>query len=571
MDIKATLNKSRESVRLISGWGARRKPQTWRGHGESEAGNSGSMLPACVATRACKPGRTLQGVQRRGPPEIGMRDARGLVQRSLKYFSLACIGILAGCAAGPDYRPPQQVDEPPAWPALSDAAHAGSTITQQPFDGKRWWTVFHDPLLNRLVAEAVRQNLDLRIAASRIRQARAQRAATAAGLLPSASLSAAGLRNRMSENGLASSLGGGSSGAGSTGGAGEQGGGAAPSNTFQLGFDALWELDLWGKTRRAVEAADADTEAAVENRRAALVSLTAEIARAYFALLGAQSQLRITRNDLTTQRRLLELTRSRAEAGFTSQSDVLQAQTQVAAGEAALPQLEQAVEQGYNRLALLLALPPGALKKRLDRKTALPSLPPAVPVGLPGDLLRRRPDIRRSEAQLHAATARVGVAVAQLFPSVRLGVASGLEAGRLADLADWASRFFLLGTAISIPVFEGGQIKANIQISEAQTQEALLRYRQTVLEAYHDADDAMIAYAKEQQRMAALTRKADYARRSLELTTAQYRQGIAAFLNVLDAERNLHQTQLQLTQSAVDTTTDLVALFKALGGDWSSG
>jgi len=489
----------------------------------------------------------------------------------IRPLGLACLCLLAGCAVGPDYHRPQSA-APRAWPALSGAARpagtasAVSTVTQQPFDGHRWWGVFHDAVLDGLIDDAARQNLNLQIAASRIAQARAQQAAAASALLPSASLNAGGLRSRFSENGLGASSGG---SGGSGGGAAGQQQESGPSNTFQYGFDAMWELDLWGKTRRSIEAADANTEAAIEDRHDALVSLTAEIARAYFALRGAQAELRITREDLDTQRHILALTRSRSKVGFASEADVLQVQSRIAASEATVPQLEESVEQGYNRLALLLSLPPGALRARLQQPTPLPALPPQVPAGLPGALLRRRPDIRRSEAQLHAATAQVGVAVAQLFPSVRLGVTGGMQASHLSDLHDWASRFFLLGSMISVPVFEGGQLKANIRIAKAKNEQALLQYRQAVLSAYHDVDDAMIAYAKEQQRAASLRQQVDYARTALHLRQAQYAQGLAAFLDVLQAQQDLQQAQLQLAQSTVTTTTDLVALFKALGGDWS--
>ncbi|MGN6388093.1 MAG: efflux transporter outer membrane subunit, partial [Burkholderiaceae bacterium] len=354
-------------------------------------------------------------------------------------LSTICAMLLSGCASGPDFRPPQP-DAPAQWNALDDAQpHTGnapsSRLVREPFDGRRWWSVFHDPVLDGLIGDAKKQNLTLQIAASRIRQARIQRAATASGLLPSVSANAAGARTKFSENGASAALGGGGRGSAAS----------APANTFQVGFDALWELDLWGKTRRAVEAADANTAAAVENRHDALVSLTAEIARTWFALLGARAQLRVAQDNLATQRRILSLVQSQRQAGLVAESDVLQAQTAIDATEASLPPLEQETERDANALALLLAQPPGALRERLAGHDALPDLPPQVPVGLPGDLLRRRPDIRRSESQLHVATARIGVAVAQLFPSVRLGAVGGLQASRLADLSDWASRFFLFG------------------------------------------------------------------------------------------------------------------------------
>jgi len=484
--------------------------------------------------------------------------------------ALALAVLLGGCVMGPNFQRPETTP-PPSWAgAASVPADLPSKPVARAFDGRRWWAVFKDPVLDGLVDDAVRQNLDLQTAALRIEEARAQRGGAAAQGLPSVSGSGIGGRQRASRNGLASALGGGASQQGDA-----SGGQAAPprspySDLFDIGFDATWELDLWGKTRRGVEAADANIVAAEQARGNAVISLTAEVARTYLALRGAQRRHAIVQADIADQQQLLALTNSRSKNGFASQADAVQQQVSLSASQAQLPPIEQDIDQAMNRLALLLALPPGALAERL---APLPptdvALPPEVPVGLPGDLLRRRPDILKSEADLHAATARVGQAQAQLFPSITLGGSAGLQSVHAGSLTDWASRFWVGGAQVSIPIFEGGKLKAQIRTADAQMKEAALAWRSTVLAAYHDANDALVAYADEQRHAAALARQLADARRADALMRSRHRSGFVSMIEVLDAQRSVHQAEQQALQSNVAASTDLVALYKALGGDWS--
>lgn len=496
----------------------------------------------------------------------------------LRAALLASATILSGCVMGPDFRRPEATP-PPSWAGAASApADLPSKPVARAFDGRRWWSVFRDPVLDGLVDEAVRQNLDLQTAALRIEEARAQRGAAAARGRPAVSGSGIGGRQRASRNGLAGALTGGpTQQGGSSAGAGGSGGQAAappaPSpytDLFDVGFDATWELDLWGKARRGVEAADAGIVAAEQARGSAMISLTAEVARTYLQLRGAQRQRAIVQADIADARRLLELTDSRAQSGFASRADAVQQQAQLSATQALVPPLDQAVDQAMNRLALLLALPPGALAQRLG---PLPQadvvLPPEVPVGLPGDLLRRRPDILKSEADLHAATAKVGQARAQLFPSITLGGTAGFQSIHADSLLDWASRFWVGGAQVSIPIFEGGKLKAQIRTADAQMKEAALAWRSTVLAAYHDANGALVAYADEQRHAAALARQLTDARRADALMRARHRSGFVSMIEVLDARRRVHQAEQQALQSKVAASTDLVALYKALGGDWS--
>jgi len=486
-------------------------------------------------------------------------------------IALALATVLAGCTMGPNFTRPETTP-PPSWPAVtSPQAEVPSKAVARPYDGRLWWSVFKDPVLDALVDEAVRQNLDLQTAALRIEEARAQRGTAVAAGRPSISGNGIGGRQRSSENGLVSSLSGAPSQQGSSGGAGSASPAPSPySDLFQVGFDATWELDLWGKARRGVEAADANIVSAEQARGDATVSLTAEVARTYLSLRGAQRQRAIVLADIADQRALFKLADSRSRHGFSAQADAVQQQAQLSNAEAQLAPIDQNVAQAMNRLALLLALPPGALVERLGpAPQADVALPPEVPVGLPGDLLRRRPDILKSEADLHAATARVGEAKAQLFPSITLGGVAGLQSVHASSLTDWASRFWLGGAQVSIPIFEGGKLKAQIRTADAQLKEAALNWRSTVLSAYHDADNALVAYADEQRHASALARALADARRSDALMRSRYRNGFVSMIEVLDAQRTVHQAEQQSLQSNVTASTDLVALYKALGGDWT--
>ncbi|MDY0747706.1 efflux transporter outer membrane subunit [Paucibacter sp. R3-3] len=481
------------------------------------------------------------------------------------------LAILAGCkAVGPDFHPP--VTQPPtAWPAEATARRGGDVIsgvdTGAAFD-PQWWTIFGDPVLDRLVRDAAAQNLDIRTAELRIEAARAQTRSAEAARWPSGSGMGLAGRSRASPNGPLGALSGG--GQQQQPDPQQQQQGSLVSDLYQVGFDASWELDLWGGVRRSVEAAKADRESAELAKRDALVSLSAEIARTYFSLRGTERALAIAEAQLQTEQHLQRLVSSRREAGFAPQSDVAAQSAQVQAALAQLPPLRQQAAQSRNRLALLLALPPGALAQRLDaqNRAALPALPASVPAGLPDELLRRRADVRKTEADLHAATARIGVATAKLYPGITLGLAGGLQASHFSELGDWASRFLLGGAEISVPIFQGGKLKAQVRLADLQSQQALLAWRKTVLTAFGEVDDAIDAYAEAQRHAAALGRQWQEARHGRDLSRERWEKGLSSFIEVLDAERSAEQVESQLAQARVATVVDLVALYKALGGGW---
>jgi len=451
--------------------------------------------------------------------------------------ALACAVLLAGCAVGPDYKPPQ-TPTPKAW-----ATQAAGPESPTPASLAQWWTAFGDPVLTSLVERAVQSNLDVKLAASRVRQARAARGVAASAFGPGLNASAAYSRN---QNGTASS-----------------------ANTYQAGFDAAWELDLFGATRRSVEAADAEITAAVENQRDALVTLAAEVARNYVELRASQQQLAIAQRNLKTQQRTLELTRQRFESGFVSGLDVADATAQVAATLAEIPQIESAARQSVYAISVLLGQPPAALLEELSAAADIPSAPPGVPAGLPSDLLRRRPDIRSAEASLHAATAQIGVATADLFPKLTLSGALGWQSDDTHSLFRESSRSWSIGPSISWPIFQSGRILSNIEVQKALQEQSFISYQQTVLNALQEVENALIASSKEQERRKALIEAAAASQKSLDLATQLYSQGQTDFLNVLVSQRSLFSAEQALVQNTKNISTNLVALYKALGGGWS--
>jgi multidrug efflux system outer membrane protein len=466
------------------------------------------------------------------------------------------LALLAGCAVGPDFKTPQPV-VPPQW---SDTATAAtSTTTAQP---QTWWTNFNDPLLASLIERAQQANLDLRQSLLRMAEARAQRDITAAQRWPRLSINTAYQRQRLSENTPTGAL---------LGAAGSFGGPAGlnvanPYNQYQLGFDASWELDLFGRVRRFVEAADADVQASIEDSRAVLISLCGDVARTYVELRGAQLRLAITRDQLATQRELFDLTQQRQSAGLASELDVSNAAALVAMTEAQVPTLERQITLAINQLSQLIGREPDTLRSELTIAAAIPPVPPEVPLDLPADLARRRPDIRRAEARLHAATARVGVAVADLFPRLTLSTDVGLQAQDVSNLTDWASRFFVVGPRLDLPIFSGGQRRANVQLQDVRAREAATDYARTVLTALHEVENSIVAYGSEQRRRRSLQDSVDHSRDSVQLARQRYESGISSFIDVLDAERNLQQSELQLADSTTAVSTNLIALYKAMGG-----
>ncbi len=505
------------------------------------------------------------------------------IQKSFApLFGLAAL-LLGGCTVGPDFKAPV-LWTPGSWAAEhKPTPPVASQPVAQPID-VAWWGVFQDPELTSLEQRVAASNLDVRVASFRLAESRAQRSIASADQFPTMNGNTSYTREKASNRGVFGALGGGttsSNGAGQGTAANGAGGsfgaggintpsGIPPFDLFQYGFDASWEVDLWGRVRRSIESANSNVIASAESRRDALVSVLAEVARDYIQLRGTQRTIEITQNNLNTAQQALKLAQDRAAGGLGTDLDVANAAEQVANATAQLPQLDQQESEGINRLSYLLGETPGALASELQTHKPIPPVPPAVPIGLPSELARRRPDIREAEAQLHAATADIGVAVASFYPSITLSGSLGIQALQFKDLATWDARQYAFGPSLTLPIFQGGRLKAQLELRKQQQQEAAVNYQRTVLGAWHDVDNALTAYSDEQRRRDQLAVAVQADQRALSLAQDRYRDGVSDFLNVLDAERSLLSAQQQYAQSTTTVSTDLVALYKALGGGWES-
>ncbi len=485
-----------------------------------------------------------------------------------KPLALLLAGLAGACTVGPNYKQPQLLTAESyegTHVAAADAPVSVPLATEA--DLSRWWTVLNDPELDSLIDRALKSNLDLLTAASRVRESRQQEIVAGAKGLPQVNATGSAVKFH-SNSSLASSLGGGSA-VGSAAAASS----AAPTDTnitvYSVGFDASWEIDVFGGVRRGVEAAKAGTEAAQWQVHDGEVSLTAEIAANYLSLRATQARLAILRGEARSQADALSLINARRAAGFVTELDVNQQQALLASSNAQIPGQVAQIRVLQHAIAVLLAEQPEALAPELDAAQPLPKAPPQLPVGLPSDLLRRRPDVRAAERQLAAATAQEGVAIAELYPKFNLLGALSFTGNMLGTLIS-GNNFGQVGIgAITWPLFKGGQIRANIKSKEEETQQAYYAYQKAVLGAVKDVEDALIRYTTEQQRMVALQQSVTFGQSSVALSLQQYQAGLVTYVNVLSAQANLFSAQDQLAQSRQTLMTNLASLYKALGGGWS--
>jgi NodT family efflux transporter outer membrane factor (OMF) lipoprotein len=486
--------------------------------------------------------------------------------------AVALLLALGACTVGPNYASPEWLS-PASWfakkaepiPREPSVAVAGAI-------DPNWWKLFKDPILTKLEHRVAGENLDVQVATVRIAESRAQLAVAGAAQFPTLNANGSYARTKASDVGEFASA---PNALGANGAFGNTTGGLRsshlnPFDVYQVGFDASWELDLWGGVRRSVESASASVEASAEARRATLLSSLAELARDYMQLRGTQSQLRIAHDNLRTSQQSLQLTQQRAAGGVTTDLDVANAAAQVRTTAAQIPPLEQQESELINAISLLLGQPPNALQAELVRVQRVPPVPPKVPVGLPSELARRRPDIRQAEAQLHAATADIGVAVAAFYPSVTLSGSVGLQSLQPWKMFNIDARQYAMGPGITIPIFQGGQLRGTLELRKAQQQEAAINYQKTVLSAWHDVDNALTAYRTEQARRDQLAEAVVQNQRALVLAQSRYQEGVADFLQVLTAQQNLLSTQQQLAIATTNVSANLVALYKALGGGWET-
>ncbi len=477
-------------------------------------------------------------------------------------------GLLAACTVGPNFvRPTPQA--PAHWsaqataPVAVPAPHSG--VTEQSADLRAWWSTFDDPKLDSLIERAVASNLDLRVAVLRIDEARAQRAISAASFWPTLSVDASYTRERFSVTTPTGAL------FNAIGNSHVPGSPTTtipnPYNQLQLSAGASWEIDLFGRVRRSVEAADATVQVSLEDHRAVLVSVLADVSQSYMELRAGQARLAIAKENLATTEELLDLTRQRRAAGLTTDIDVSNAIAQNTATRAELPAFDLEITQSINQLSQLLGREPEALRTELGGPAPVPEARADLSIGLPADLARRRPDIREAEANLHAATAQIGVAVANLFPRLTLTADGGFQSETAGNLLEWASRFTSFGPTLDLPIFDQGRWRT-VRLYDVRAQEAALAYQRTVLNALHEVENALAAYGADQQRRAWLDATVAQNRDTLTLSRQRYESGLATFIEVLDAERTLQQNQLALADSLGALSTDLVRVYRSLGGGW---
>jgi NodT family efflux transporter outer membrane factor (OMF) lipoprotein len=468
----------------------------------------------------------------------------------------ALVAAMSGCAAvGPNYKAPERTSGD-AFTSL-DLAQADG-LTTRPIAGDagtltRWWSVFSDPALDGLVERAVGANLDLRIAASRMREARALRGVADSARFPVVDAAAGASRSRSSENLDFPSL-------------GED----KDQTLFQTGVDASWEIDVFGGIRRNIEAADADLMRTEEARRGVLVTLLGEVARNYIELRGFQQRLELANRQVGAQQETVNLTRSRAQAGLANDLEVAQATAQLRQREAQVPPLMAGARRAAHRLSVLVAQEPGALVQELSVAGVLPRPPAQVPVGLPSELLRRRPDIREAERSIAGTTARVGVATADLFPKFSLTGAFGFESGEIGDLIDMNSRRWSIGPSVRWRIFDGEAIRQNIKAAEAREEQALLGYEQRVLLALEEVENALTSLVQDQRQRNILEQAVVSNQQAVKLANDRYTSGIGDFINVLQTQSALYDSEETLLLTQISVSQSLITLYKVLGGGWDA-
>jgi len=464
-------------------------------------------------------------------------------QFSVKFIIIPLLAILLqGCMVGPDYVKPE-TEMPDAW--NNDLAKG---LKNGQADIQKWWEVFNNPALDALIQRATENNHDLQKAVAKIEESRALRALVAGQYLPDIDSTGSYSRARVSENGLIPT--------------------ANPdqTNLHSAGGSAAWEIDLFGRINRSVESADATYQATIEDYRDVLVSLYAEVATNYIDLRSIQARLHYAQQNVALQKKTVKLTKDRLEAELVPQLDVTQAQLNLANTESTIPTLIILENKALNRLATLVGVHPGTLDKELSKTSEIPKAPRELIIGIPAELLRQRPDIRKAERQLAAQTAQIGVATAALYPSFSLSGTFVLEATELSDLSSWGSRKYGFGPSFSWNIFDGNRVQSNIKVQEAKTQQLLAAYKQAVLKGLEEVENAMISYVRELDRKEALQRAATAADKSAQLVEIRYVNNLSDFQNVLDMQRSLSTQQDKLADSQGAVVKNLISLYKALGG-----
>jgi NodT family efflux transporter outer membrane factor (OMF) lipoprotein len=468
------------------------------------------------------------------------------IQSASSLFVVLLITIISGCVSvGPDYvRPDITVYN--NWNTQHKSDQNNKELDAQTLAA--WWRVLGDPKLSGLIERAAKDNLDLKKAQARVREARARRGVAKADFFPTLNATGSASQSRSSED----------TGSGTI------------SDLYTMGFDAAWELDIFGGVRRSVEAAQANLEASQEDQRAVLVSLLAEVAINYVDVRIYQARYAVAEANLKTQEETHQLTVWRNQAGLSDELAVQQARLNLENTRSKIPTLRTGLEEAMNRIAVLLGEQPGKVHGELKNQEPIPVTPLNVTVGVPADVMRRRPDVRKAERDLASQTAKVGVATADLYPKFKMSGTIGLNALSVGNLFLSGSRTYSFGPSITIPIFAGGSIRQNIEVQSAVQEQYLIAYETAVLNALEEVENALIAFAEEQSRRQSLLDATTAAKQAAELAKTKYQAGLTDFSNVLDAERSLLSFEDELAQSEGKVTANLIRLYKALGGGWIS-
>jgi len=463
------------------------------------------------------------------------------------------LAILSGCTVGPNFEQPTDHFQPITARSDYELNMPQSTAAKE-VSSSQWWQVFNDPILMQLQSQAQIGNLDLQVASNRIAQSRAKLGITDADKLPSLSAHASYVREGNSENGKLVAL----------------GAPATAENFFMSGFDASWELDLWGRNKRLSERATAQLEATIYDREAARVSLAAEVAKTYFLLRSTQTQIDIANKKERIAERVVNLVSSREKNGVGTRFDTISAQSQLASSKAVLPELQQRAHAQMNALALLLGEQPRALESLLTTPTQQLQLPQGMFTSIPSNLAQHRPDILKAEANLHSAVASIGAAKANFYPSISLVGSVGLEAFDGEDLASWDSRAFSIGPKVYLPLFQGGRLTQQLELSKEKQKNAALGYRKVVLTAWHEVDNAIDGWLAQQNHHQKLFIANEYAQLALHTIDRSYQQGAADNLSVLAEQAKLLDSQSRLNYSATNGALAVINVYKSLGGGWDN-
>ena len=459
------------------------------------------------------------------------------------------VALLAGCQVGPDYVPPET-------PVPNEFVWTDGATESPPDEPSVWWQVFNDPVLDRLIANASANNFDLRIAAERIDQYRAAYGISSSELYPDIGSLAGYSRDRVPTGDFANT--------------GVSNGGD-PYNSWQVGLDASWEIDLFGRIARGIEAATGDLQASIEDWRYALITLRADVATSYINIRTLESRLDVANRDIESQRRFVELVEQKIATGIETESQLAQAKALLAETEALIPQIGVSMAGEAASLALLLGTTPGPLLESLPAQGSIPPVPALVAVGIPSDLLRRRPDVRAAERELAAATARIGQATANLYPKLTLTGQFGFGASSFTDLLQWSSRAYAAGPGFSWDIFNGGRLRSAVNQQESLTREALLGYERTVIQAIGEVESSLVGFALTARQRDYLADATASAQLAYDLSLQQYEHGVTDFLTVITVQQTLLEVEDSLVQAQGMCAETLVELYRALGGGWTAG